>query len=92
MHVRLFPFFKPNVKSLTRMLPVNQPVIEEFTLETVQQYMCNIRANAESSVRSLLREVAKTRGNVLTAIDYLDEGSPVCITLFSLPLSAHKHK
>lgn len=34
--------------------------------------------NAESSVRNLLREVAKRAGsNVLSAVDYLDDGSPL---------------
>ena len=41
--------------------------------------MYQIRANAESSVRNLLRDVVKRAGsNVLEAIDYLDDGSPVC--------------
>lgn len=41
--------------------------------------MYHIRANAESSVRNLLRDVVKRAGsNVLEAIDYLDDGSPVC--------------
>ena len=40
--------------------------------------MYHIRANAETAVRNLLRDVAKTHGtNVLTARDYLDDGSPV---------------
>jgi 5-oxoprolinase (ATP-hydrolysing) len=42
--------------------------------------MYHIRANAEMSVRNLLRDVVKRAGtNVLTAIDYLDDGSPVRI-------------
>lgn len=40
--------------------------------------MYHIRANAESCVRQLLRDVAKRAGtNVLEAEDYLDDGSPV---------------
>lgn len=40
--------------------------------------MYHIRSNAEQSVRNLLRDVAKRAGtNVLEAIDYLDDGSPV---------------
>lgn len=40
--------------------------------------MYHIRANAEMSVRNLLRDVAKRAGtNVLNAVDYLDDGSPV---------------
>jgi 5-oxoprolinase (ATP-hydrolysing) len=40
--------------------------------------MYHIRANAENSVRNLLRDVAKRAGtNVLNAVDYLDDGTPV---------------
>lgn len=53
-------------------------MINEYTLPVVHQYMHHIRANAESCVRQLLRDVAKHAGtNVLEAIDYLDDGSPV---------------
>ena len=40
--------------------------------------MYHIRSNAETSVRNLLRQVVRRMGkNVLHAIDYLDDGSPV---------------
>ena len=53
-------------------------VVDDYGLETVQEYMYHIRANAEMSVRNLLRDVAKRAGtNILTATDYLDDGSPV---------------
>lgn len=53
-------------------------VIKEYTLAVVHQYMYHIRANAESCVRQLLRDVAQRAGtNVLEAKDYLDDGSPV---------------
>ena len=52
-------------------------VVEDYGLKTVQEYMYHIRNNAENSVRSLLRDVAKKLGtNVLSAVDYLDDGSP----------------
>ena len=55
-------------------------VVEDYGLSTVQEYMYHIRANAEMSVRNLLRDVAKRAGtNVLSSIDYLDDGSPVSI-------------
>ena len=58
----------------------NPTVVEDYGLETVQEYMHHIRANAESSVRNLLRDVVKRAGvNVLDAIDYLDDGSPVSL-------------
>lgn len=54
-------------------------VLDDYGLDTVQEYMYHIRSNAEQSVRNLLRDVAKRAGtNVLQAIDYLDDGSPVC--------------
>lgn len=40
--------------------------------------MNHIRANAEFCVRQLLRDVVKRTGsNILEAVDYLDDGSPV---------------
>ncbi|KAI6112269.1 Hydantoinase B/oxoprolinase [Pisolithus croceorrhizus] len=55
-----------------------QAMVKEYGLQTVQDYMYHIRMNAESSVRNLLREVAKRAGsNVLGAVDYLDDGTPI---------------
>lgn len=57
--------------------------MEDYGLKTVQEYMYHIRNNAESSVRNLLRDVVKRLGvNTLSAIDYLDDGSPACSLLF----------
>ena len=59
----------------------------------MQEYMYHIRSNAEKSVRNLLRDVAQRAGsNVLSAVDYLDDGSPVRIinrvvlSKYSVPL------
>ncbi|KAI0041480.1 Hydantoinase B/oxoprolinase [Auriscalpium vulgare] len=55
-------------------------IVDGYGLETVQEYMYHIRTNAEQSVRNLLRDVAKKSGtNVLTSVDYLDDGSPICL-------------
>ncbi|KAF8625677.1 hypothetical protein AX15_005254 [Amanita polypyramis BW_CC] len=55
-------------------------IVEDYGLDTVQEYMYHIRVNAEMSVRNLLRDVAKRIGsNVLSAVDYLDDGSPICL-------------
>jgi N-methylhydantoinase B/oxoprolinase/acetone carboxylase alpha subunit len=52
-------------------------VVEDYGLKIVQEYMYHIRNNAENSVRNLLREVAKRLNtNILSAVDYLDDGSP----------------
>ena len=63
-------------------------MVREYGLETVQRYMYFIRENAEMSVRGLLKEKAKSMGtNVLSAVDYLDDGSPV---MYSLIYSCEK--
>lgn len=36
-----------------------------------------IRDNAELGVRALLKRTAAQYGNVLSAVDYMDDGSPV---------------
>ncbi|RDB26717.1 Uncharacterized protein C11D3.14c [Hypsizygus marmoreus] len=55
-------------------------IVKDYGLPTVQEYMYHIRANAEMSVRNLLRDVAKRAGsNILSAIDYLDDGSPISL-------------
>ncbi|KAJ3821484.1 Hydantoinase B/oxoprolinase [Lentinula raphanica] len=53
-------------------------IVDDYGLKTVQEYMYHIRYNAEMSVRNLLRDVAHRLGsNELSAIDYLDDGSPI---------------
>lgn len=53
-------------------------VVNDYGLQTVQEYMYHIRNNAETSVRKFLKDVVERAGtNVLEAIDYLDDGSPV---------------
>lgn len=52
--------------------------MDDYGLQTVQEYMFHIRNNAEISVRNLLRDVVERAGsNVLEAVDYLDDGTPV---------------
>lgn len=64
--------------------------MDDYGLETVQEYMYHIRNNAEMSVRNLLKDVVERAGtNELSAIDYLDDGSPVNFFLadFRIPES-----
>ena len=52
--------------------------MDDYGLQTVQNYMFHIRCNAETSVRNLLKDVVNRAGsNVLEAVDYLDDGTPV---------------
>lgn len=50
--------------------------------------MLHIRSNAESSVRKLLQTVAKEKGSKLSAVDFLDDGSPVRRLFALLPVHA----
>ncbi|CDU23678.1 related to 5-oxoprolinase [Sporisorium scitamineum] len=52
-------------------------LVAEWGLEMVQQYMEYIRNNAEQAVRSLLRDAAKRQGTKLHAIEYMDDGTPI---------------
>lgn len=53
-------------------------LIEEYGEEVVQFYMHSIQDNAERSVRDLLRRVhERFKGQKLTAVDYMDDGSPI---------------
>lgn len=53
-------------------------LVAEWGLEMVQRYMEYIRSNAESAVRSLLRNVAEKQGtNELHAVEYMDDGTPI---------------
>ncbi|KAF2487447.1 Hydantoinase B/oxoprolinase-domain-containing protein [Neohortaea acidophila] len=53
-------------------------LIEDYGEKVVQFYMHNIQDNAELSVRNLLKSVSKRfEGKDLSAIDYMDDGSPI---------------
>ncbi|GAA5920937.1 hypothetical protein JCM3775_004013 [Rhodotorula graminis] len=56
-------------------------LIAEYGLKTVQAYMYHIRDNAEDAVRNLLRSVAAKMGTRLHAIDYMDDGTPIELTI-----------
>lgn len=61
-------------------------LIAQYGLEVVQAYMGHIQRNAEVAVRDMLREVAKdtrkrTGKTELNAVDYMDDGSPICLTV-----------
>lgn len=53
-------------------------LIEEYGQDVVQFYMVKIQENAELSVRDLLKKVSERfAGRDLSAIDYMDDGSPI---------------
>ncbi|KAL4399545.1 5-oxoprolinase (ATP-hydrolyzing) [Malassezia pachydermatis] len=53
-------------------------LVDEWGLQTVQDYMLHIRDNAELAVRNLLRRVARQHASTeLHAVDYMDDGTPI---------------
>ncbi|PNS17487.1 hypothetical protein CAC42_8030 [Sphaceloma murrayae] len=73
-----------NLNDLKAQIAANQKginlistLISEYTLPTIDFYMHAIQSNAESSVRNLLRTVASRFSTPLTALDHMDDGSPI---------------
>lgn len=74
-----------NLNDLKAQIAANQKginlistLIEDYGEEVVQFYMRNIQDNARISVNNLLKDVAKRfKGQDLTAVDYMDDGSPI---------------
>ncbi|KAK7941231.1 uncharacterized protein PG986_013618 [Apiospora aurea] len=74
-----------NLNDLRAQVSANQKgislieaLIEEYGEDTVQFYMVNIQQNAENCVRDLLKKVYKRfEGQNLSAVDFMDDGSPI---------------
>ncbi|GAM86551.1 hypothetical protein ANO11243_045650 [Dothideomycetidae sp. 11243] len=74
-----------NLNDLKAQIAANQKginlistLISDYTEPVVQFYMHGIQANAESSVRNLLKQVSERfSGRDLSAVDYMDDGSPI---------------
>lgn len=74
-----------NLNDLKAQIAANQKgislistLIEDYGENVVQFYMKNIQDNAELSVRNLLKDVSRRfQGQDLSAIDYMDDGSPI---------------
>ena len=74
-----------NINDLKAQVAANQKgisliasLIDDYGEDVVQFYMAHIQANAELSVRNLLKDVSRRfSGRDLSAIDYMDDGSPI---------------
>jgi 5-oxoprolinase (ATP-hydrolysing) len=74
-----------NINDLKAQVAANQKginlistLMSDYGEEVVKFYMTNIQANAEQSVRSLLKDVYKRfEGQDLSAVEYMDDGSPI---------------
>lgn len=69
---------KAQVASNQKGISLISTLVEEYGEEAVQFYMVSIQNNAELSVRNLLKTVSKKfEGRDLSAVDYMDDGSPI---------------
>ncbi|KAK0720641.1 5-oxoprolinase [Lasiosphaeris hirsuta] len=74
-----------NINDLRAQVSANQKgisliegLVDEYGEDTVQFYMLAIQNNAELQVRNLLKTVSKRfEGKDLSAVDYMDDGSPI---------------
>lgn len=78
-----------NISDLKAQVAANQKgiksvgeLIDGYGLNVVQAYMNYIQQNAEVAVRDMLKEIARktkerTGKTVLTAVEYMDDGSPI---------------
>jgi 5-oxoprolinase (ATP-hydrolysing) len=74
-----------NINDLKAQIAANQKginliktLIDDYGEDVVQFYMHAIQDNAEQSVKKLLKGISKKfEGKELTAIDYMDDGSPI---------------
>ncbi|CEP11182.1 hypothetical protein [Parasitella parasitica] len=80
--------FRDNISDLKAQIAANQKginlvksLIQEYSLEVVQAYMMHIRRNASDAVRSLLKQVAKKHSERLVAIDHMDDGTPIHLSV-----------
>jgi 5-oxoprolinase (ATP-hydrolysing) len=56
-------------------------LVSERGLRRVEAYMRFIQSNAEVSVRRMLKGFAMTHGNHAHAVDYMDDGSPIELSI-----------
>ncbi|KAJ4387529.1 hypothetical protein N0V93_008124 [Gnomoniopsis smithogilvyi] len=77
-----------NISDLKAQIAANQKgislirtLITEFGLEVVHRYMYAIQTTAEIAVRELLKKYLAEYGPTLSATDYMDDGTPITLTI-----------
>ncbi|CAK7245924.1 MAG: hypothetical protein STHCBS139747_007529 [Sporothrix thermara] len=69
---------KAQVSANQKGISLIETLFEEYGEDTVDLYMRAIQDNAASCVRALLKKVSKRfEGHDLSAVDYMDDGSPI---------------
>ncbi|XP_022818304.1 5-oxoprolinase [Spodoptera litura] len=77
---------KAQVAANQRGIQLVGELISEYGLDVTQAYMSHIQNNAELAVRDMLKEIArnalsKTGSSVLQATEYMDNGTPINLTI-----------
>ncbi|XP_072948342.1 5-oxoprolinase [Epargyreus clarus] len=77
---------KAQVAANQRGIQLVSELIDHYSLIVVQAYMAHIQKNAELAVRDMLKEIAKnaiskTGSAVLKATEYMDNGTPIVLTI-----------
>ncbi|KAJ5254058.1 hypothetical protein N7524_011238 [Penicillium chrysogenum] len=73
---------KAQIAANARGITLIQNLIEEYGLETVQMYMYEIQRTAELAVRNLLKDMYhRYGGRPLEALDFMDDGTPIKLTI-----------
>ncbi|KAJ3276823.1 hypothetical protein HDV01_002878 [Terramyces sp. JEL0728] len=72
---------KAQVAANNRGIQLVKSLIKEFGLRTVQAYMKFIQDNAFHAVSELLKRTHATLGNRLHAVDQMDDGTPIALTV-----------
>lgn len=66
-----------------------QQLVQENGLKKVEAYMHFIQHNAEMAVRTMLKRFAATHGTRAHAIDHMDDGTPIELTIDIDPLTGN---
>jgi 5-oxoprolinase (ATP-hydrolysing) len=73
---------KAQIAANARGIALIQNLIDEYGLGTVQKYMYAIQSTAEQAVRLLVKGLyQRFGGRPLQAIDYMDDGTPIRLTI-----------
>lgn len=72
---------KAQVSANQRGIVLLRKLCDEYTLPVVHRYMNGIQRNAELAVREWFRRIAKDHPEPLTATDYLDDGTPMRVSI-----------
>lgn len=77
-----------NISDLKAQIAANQKgitliraLIAEFGLDVVHRYMYAIQTTAEIAVRELLKRTLATHGPTLEAVDHMDDGTPIKLSI-----------